>query len=83
MKNYFKPHFEDLIKYMTSNTSCILALTKGELGKNVIEDLRFEIGSTNPSQAKEENPDSLRALYGSDEIMNAIHASDSKEAASR
>jgi len=77
------PSFEDLIKYMTSNSSCVLALSKGDTGESVIDDLRHETGSTDPNQAKQENPNSLRALYGTDNIMNAIHASDTKEAATR
>jgi nucleoside diphosphate kinase len=68
---------------MTSNPSCVLALSKGDADESVIDDLRHETGSTDPNQAKQEMPNSLRALYGTDNIMNAIHASDSKEAATR
>lgn len=34
-------------------------------------------------QAREEAPDSIRALYGTDQTANAVHGSDGKESAER
>jgi hypothetical protein len=35
------------------------------------------------AQAREEAPDSIRALYGTDQTANAVHGSDGKESAER
>ena len=37
------------------------------------------MGPTNPDQAKEEDPNSLRALYGQSLLENAVHGSSNKE----
>jgi nucleoside diphosphate kinase len=66
---------------MTSHPCHVLAVTKTE--GHVINDLRNDIGPTDPNQAKQENPNSLRAMFGTDDIMNAIHASDGEEVARR
>lgn len=34
-------------------------------------------------QAREEAPESIRALYGTDQTANAVHGSDGKESAER
>ena len=41
------------------------------------------IGPTNSIQAKEEAPNSLRALYGTDGTKNACHGSDGIKTANR
>ena len=66
---------------MTSNACCVLAISKNDA--DVITELRNDVGSTDPNQAKQENPNSIRAMFGTDTIMNAIHASDSEEVARR
>ena len=49
-------------------------------GENAIENLRILAGSTDPSEAR---PGTLRYMYGSDVTRNAVHASDSPEAAKK
>lgn len=45
---------------------------------NAIQEWRDIIGPTNPSRAREESPESLRARYGNlqDQTKNAVHGSD-------
>ena len=62
----FKPQFADLIKYMTSGPSCVLALSKQ--ADDVINEWRND-------------NDSLRTQYATDKIINGIHGSDSHESA--
>jgi nucleoside diphosphate kinase len=57
---------------MTSGPSCVVALTRGELGQNIIREWRSEI-------MKPESAQSLRAMYGTDHIVNALHGSTSLE----
>jgi len=78
-----EPYFDDLIKYMTSGPCRVLALTKGETGQGVVELWREIIGPFDAAVAKENNPNSLRALYGTDAAMNGIHGSSSTEEAMR
>lgn len=70
--------FESLIKFMTSGPSIILALSRDDA--EVIKALRADIGADKTPEEGEEN---LRTLYGTDDIQNAVHGSDSDEAASR
>jgi hypothetical protein len=41
------------------------------------------LGDKNPEEAKTENPESLRALYGQDLIKNAFYGSDDERAANK
>jgi nucleoside diphosphate kinase len=59
---------------MTSGPSCVLALSKSENSEDVINNWRDDIGSV-------DNPESFRAQYATDKLMNAIHGSDSHESA--
>ena len=63
---------------MCSDNSCVLALTKKEADSNVdvINEWRNDLES-------ESNPDSLRTLYATNQIINALHGSDSHESAMR
>lgn len=49
-----KPHYDDLVKLMTSGETEILVLSR----ENAIDGWREEIGDVNPSNAKETNPNS-------------------------
>lgn len=71
--------FEELITYMTSGVSCILALSKEG---DVVQSWRSDIGSAILEEAKND-PDSFRAQYATDQMMNAIHGSDSHETATK
>ena len=67
-------NFNDLIHYMTSNTSCVLVLTKeNTTNEDLINDWLNDIN--------QDNPESFRAQYATDNIKNAIHGSDSHESA--
>ena len=65
---------------MTSGPSCVLALSKN--ADDVISEWRHDIGPTNPEEARK-NPDSFRAQYATDKLINGIHGSDSYESAMR
>lgn len=77
-------HFEELITYMTSGVSQVLALSRKGDGnsKDVINDWRADVGPTDLEEAKS-NPDTFRAQYATSKLMNALHSSDSHESAAR
>ncbi|XP_052079993.1 thioredoxin domain-containing protein 6-like isoform X38 [Mytilus californianus] len=75
--------FEDLVKFMTSGPSHVLALTKGKTGENIIDEFRDLIGPTDVEEAKTQKPESLRAKHGQQTFMNALHGSSSAEMATR
>ena len=68
--------FGPLIEYMTSGPMTALEIE----GENAIENVRTLAGVTNPSDAR---PGTLRYMYGSNITRNAVHASDSPEAAKK
>lgn len=79
-----QPHFDDLIKYMTSGESCVLALSKQGVSRDeVVDQWRNDLGPLDIEQAKKEHPESLRAHYANDRLMNGLHGSDSHETATR
>jgi nucleoside diphosphate kinase len=59
------------IEYMSSNP-CLAFLLAREDPFNLLSELS---GPENPAVAKEESPESIRSLYGADEIKNAIYCS--------
>ncbi|XP_021351890.1 thioredoxin domain-containing protein 3 homolog isoform X14 [Mizuhopecten yessoensis] len=75
--------FNDLITFMTSGPSHILVLTKGRTGENIINEFRDLIGPTSVEDAKEKQPESLRAKHGEKTFMNALHGSSSDDQAMR
>jgi len=74
-----KPFYETLVGFMTSGPIYALALSK----EDAILDWRKLMGPTNSEIARESEPKSLRALFGTDNTMNATHGSDSPASASR
>ena len=76
-------YFEGLIELMTQGPCHVLVLSKAGTGVNTVADWREFIGPASVEEAKEEDPDSLRAQFGKEGFMNAIHGSDSSEAASK
>lgn len=72
-----KPFFEDLIKFMTSGTICVLALGSYTDAVNTFREL---IGDTDPNKAE---VGTIRNLYGTDIGHNAIHGADSEENAKK
>ena len=74
-----KPFFNGLVSFTTSGPVTALLLEK----PGAIKAWRALMGPTNTAKAKEEAPESLRALFGTDGTMNATHGSDSFISAAR
>uniref|UniRef100_A0A094ZIM7 Thioredoxin domain-containing protein 3-like protein n=1 Tax=Schistosoma haematobium TaxID=6185 RepID=A0A094ZIM7_SCHHA len=77
-----QPYFQDLVGFMTSGPSKIIVCAiKGKQG--IIDKLRGLIGPSIFEKDSEEMNETIRAKYGTGIIKNAIHASSSKEEATR
>ncbi len=70
-----KEFFDSLLEHMTSGPSMIMVLSR----EDAIKGWRTIMGPTDPDLAKEQAPESLRALLGKDILSNAIHGSSTKE----
>ncbi|NP_001087794.1 NME/NM23 family member 5 L homeolog [Xenopus laevis] len=68
---YGKMFFPSLTAYMSSGP--IIAMTLAR--HNAISHWKELIGPANSLKAKETQPDSLRAIYGTDDLRNALHGS--------
>lgn len=66
--------YNPLLKFMSSGPICVL-LIKGE---NAVEVVREINGKTDPSKAR---PGTIRYLYGKNVTKNAVHGSESLQAA--
>lgn len=64
--------FESLCNYMTSGPVICLILSK----ENAIEAWRTLIGPSSSIQARESDPQSIRAIYGTDSRVNAVFGAD-------
>lgn len=60
---------------MSSGPSTYAIVSKGHTGRSTFDDLRYIIGPNNPDLAKENNPESLTAIYGTDVILNGFYSS--------
>jgi len=69
-----RPFYDELTDFMSSGPIVAMVLE----GENAIAYVREIIGATDPAKADE---GTIRKLYGTDVGKNAVHASDSKEAA--
>jgi len=74
-----KPFFDKLTNFISSDYVVGMEL----VGKDIITNWRSIIGPTNSDKARQEFPNSIRALFGKDGTQNAVHGSDSQESASR
>ena len=74
-----KGFFPDLAGYMTSNTVVGLELS----GVDAVAKWRSIIGPTKLEVAREQSPNSLRALYARSTTENLCHGSDAVESAKR
>ncbi|XP_067127684.1 nucleoside diphosphate kinase homolog 5-like [Centruroides vittatus] len=74
-----KPFFENLVLFMSSGPIVVMVLAK----ENAITHWRHVMGPTQINNAKEFRPESIRALYGQDDLHNAVHGSDSITSAER
>jgi nucleoside-diphosphate kinase len=67
-----RPFYGELVKFMSSGPVVPIALEK----ENAIAEWRRLIGSTDPAEAA---PGTIRKLYASSKVENAVHGSDSVE----
>ncbi len=67
-----RPFFGELTEFMSSGPIVSAILEK----ENAVQEYRDYIGATNPAEAE---AGTIRALYGTDLGMNAVHGSDSDE----
>lgn len=74
-----KPFYENLTNFMSSDYAVGLEL----VSEDAIQKWRTLIGPTNPQEAKQKSPDSLRALFGTEGCRNACHGSDAQQSAAR
>jgi len=63
--------------HLTSDVCVVMEL----VGIHAVQKWAAAVGPSSPSQAKGSAPQSLRARFGTDQVRNAVHASDSQEAA--
>ncbi|XP_059823065.1 thioredoxin domain-containing protein 6 isoform X2 [Hypanus sabinus] len=76
-------HFDELIRFMSSGPCRALIISKPEGTDEVIPLWKEFIGPTDVEIAKQEKPESLRALYGTEKLFNAVHGCDDEEQAAR
>lgn len=74
-----KAFFNTLVNFMSSGPLLAMVLAKPD----AVLSWRALMGPTNTLQAKESEPSSLRARFGTDGTMNATHGSDSVPSATR
>ncbi|XP_074515615.1 thioredoxin domain-containing protein 6-like isoform X1 [Sebastes fasciatus] len=75
--------FEDLVQFMFSGPSHILVLSHVEGSANVVPAWREFIGPADIEEARRDQPESLRAQYGTQTLFNAVHGSEDIDQASR
>lgn len=81
---FYKEHaerafFSDLICYISSGPVVALEL----MGRQAVTRWRQLMGPTDSETARRDNPDSIRAQFGTNKTNNAVHGSDSEAAAER
>jgi nucleoside-diphosphate kinase len=69
------PEFTALVDHLTSGP-CIAMEVRQE---NVVSSFRQLAGPLDPEVAKHLRPNTLRAGYGSDRVLNAVHCTDLPE----
>jgi nucleoside-diphosphate kinase len=79
MEHRGKNFYENLINFMSSDLIVGMEL----ISKDSIKGWRDFIGPTDSNKARQTNPKSVRALFGTDGSKNAVHGSDSPQSASR
>lgn len=71
-----RPFYEGLVEFMSSGPVVVMVLRH----ENAVEEFRHLIGNTDPARAEK---GTVRADFGTDVKMNAVHGSDSPENASK
>lgn len=74
-----RPYFGPTVEFMTSGPLVALVI----VGLDAIQRSRNLIGHRDPKVAREQNPRSIRAVYGEKVEENLVHGSDSKASAQR
>nr|XP_044992393.1 thioredoxin domain-containing protein 6 isoform X2 [Jaculus jaculus] len=75
--------FEKLVHHMCSGPSRLLILTRTEGPEDVVSAWQALMGPCDPNVARREQPESLRAQYGTEMPFNAVHGSRGREDAAR
>ncbi|XP_069753878.1 nucleoside diphosphate kinase homolog 5 [Narcine bancroftii] len=70
--HYGKMFFPSLTAFMSSGTSVAMVIVRDQ----AVEYWNELIGPADSVKAKETHPESLRALYGTDNLRNAVHGSE-------
>ncbi|KAL7886248.1 hypothetical protein AOLI_G00065430 [Acnodon oligacanthus] len=78
-EQYGKLFFPSLTAFMSSGPVVALALARHQ----AISTWKALMGPANSTKAKETHPDSLRAKYGTSDLRNAVHGSETFSAAER
>ncbi|KAF7662485.1 hypothetical protein LDENG_00234500 [Lucifuga dentata] len=78
-EQYGKPLFPSLTAFMSSGPVVALSMARD----NAIAHWKDIIGPVNSTKAKETHPECLRAKYGTSDLRNALHGSESFDAAER
>ena len=73
------PFVQDYVQYLVSDVCVGIEVLKDSGVREMLE----LVGPENSLTAKNQNPDSLRAIFGKDNLRNAVHASETTESASR
>lgn len=68
-------HLDEFNRFLSSGASIYAVVSKGYTGRSTSDDLRHLIGPTDPDLAKETDPESLTALYGTDTMLNGFYSS--------
>ena len=71
-----RPFYPGLVEFMSSGPAIVMVLRHAD----AVEEFRRLIGTTDPAKAA---PGTIRAEFGTDVRMNAVHGSDSPENAMR
>ncbi|XP_078087091.1 nucleoside diphosphate kinase homolog 5 [Mustelus asterias] len=77
--HYGKMFFPSLTAFMSSGPTVAMIIARHQ----AVAYWRELIGPADSVKAKETHPGSLRALYGTDELRNAVHGSETTSAAER
>ncbi|KAK3564669.1 hypothetical protein QTP86_024824 [Hemibagrus guttatus] len=78
-KHYGQPFFPSLTAFMSSGPVIALALAR----HRAIATWKSLMGPSNSAKAKETHPESLRARFGTSDLRNAVHGSETFSAAER
>ncbi|CAI7994440.1 Thioredoxin domain-containing protein 3 homolog [Geodia barretti] len=74
-----KDFFEDLTGLMSNGPSLFMVLSR----EDAVSGWRALMGPLDPEEAKKENPNSIRALFGESMLANAVHGSSTAEKAQK